>query len=82
MDPHKINEAEKEAALLEELDHPNILRCVDFFFTPAPAAVSLVLEYCEKGTMSSFLKQSGQLSTVVRIPRFIEHFLIIFLACT
>ena len=66
MDPHKINEAEKEAALLEELDHPNILRCVDFFFTPAPAAVSLVLEYCEKGTMSSFLKQSGQLSTVVR----------------
>jgi serine/threonine protein kinase len=59
MDLHRINESEKEAQLLQELQHPNILRCLDFFFTSQPTSVSLVLEYCEKGTLSTFLKQEG-----------------------
>jgi serine/threonine protein kinase len=52
---HKLNEASKEAALLHELDHPNIVRCFDHFIQSSKFC--LVLEYCGQGTLSSRLKK-------------------------
>jgi len=52
---HGLNEASKEAGLLQDLNHPNIVRCYDHFIQDDQFC--LVLEYCSQGTLSQRLKK-------------------------
>ncbi len=49
---------EREASILKELDHPNIVRLIDYRVKPTPM---LILEYCELGDLSRLLSISGRL---------------------
>jgi len=55
---HLMNEASKEANLLRDLRHPNIVRWFDHFVQESKFC--LVIEYCERGTLTSFMKK-GQI---------------------
>jgi serine/threonine protein kinase len=51
---------EREVRLLQTLDHSSIVALVDVVFDPA--LIYLLLEYCPRGQLFSFVAENGRLS--------------------
>ena len=58
---HKMNASkqfQEELKILSLIDHPNILRCYEFF--EDKTTMFLILEYCDKGSLSKLIKKDKQ----------------------
>ena len=50
---HSIEAATKEIQILSQMDHPNIIRCYDYF--QEENTLFAVLEYCKNGNMADLI---------------------------
>jgi len=53
-----------EANILKQLQHPHIVRFVDFFNSDAPASTFLVMEFCTGGELYDFLTEMKHFPTI------------------
>lgn len=54
-DARRAKYVQSEYEILQDLDHPNIVRFVDFEFRPAFFNAYLYLEYCREGDLGCYL---------------------------
>ena len=61
---------QREASLLKQLNHPNIIKVYENYFDKEDGKFSIVMEYCSGGDLSDYLRQQGgrlDLGTAVQI---------------
>ena len=56
---HDLQDFKKEAELTMGLRHPNIVQMIGGAWSPDDANVCLVLEFCERGTLTDVLKKTS-----------------------
>ena len=58
MSDKEIEETKKEAQILQKLDHPNIIKCKEFFFSrKPPSTLNIVTEYADGGDLGEKIKK-------------------------
>lgn len=60
---HETTQLKQEVAVLKQIDHPNIVRFRDL--KKSAGHFYLILEYCEGGDLSKFIRSRGKVSCVV-----------------
>src|SRR6185503_20867918 len=54
----------REARIVSEVAHPNIVEVIDFVQTEEPRRVALIMEYIEGDALDGHLKAKGALSAI------------------
>lgn len=68
MSDSEKSETKKEAQILQKLDHPNIIKCKEFFYSTKPyLTLNIVTEYADGGDLSIKIKNQP------RKEQFPEH---------
>ena len=58
MSDKEKSETQKEAQILQKLDHPNIIKCKEFFISQKPTlTLNIVTEYADGGDLSLTIKK-------------------------
>jgi NIMA (never in mitosis gene a)-related kinase len=71
VDQEDANEQLTEAKLLQALDHPHIVRCVDVFTyeNSAQTVLCIVQDYCDKGDLKTHIDMQRSQSVGIRESR-------------
>jgi len=62
VDESYLSGLETEIALMQKLNHPNIVKYIDTIRSPASKHLYIILEYMEQGSLAHVLKRFGAMS--------------------